>query len=122
MWQNRQRRGYVADEAGSDAATARPLKVQQRDVRQRGVISFPGDEGRLFFHQRGGHLEIYSILAAGTDLPIDVRLEDNSGRVIASTGWPLQPPIYLTLPQGRFYLRVRGVGKASNGTDPGFSN
>ena len=116
--------GFVPDEAGGEATAARPLKAKERDVRQRGVISYAGDEDVYSFTSIGGPLRIQASTAAiRPNLRMGLSLEDASGQVIAESVWPSALEQGLNqnkLPKGRYFLRVRGVG-TPNTVSPGFS-
>ena len=112
--------GYRPDDHGDDSATATELTPTGRDISAAGVIERNTDTDWFALATRTGQVTL-NVLPASTSPDLDVLAElyDAAGNLVAvadpadSLGASLQ----MTLPAGRYYLKVDGTGRGdpSNG-------
>lgn len=105
--------GYRGDDYGNTPATAAPLQAVDGKVFKTGIIGRNTDLDVFSFTIPAGRIDI-TASPDPFDPNLDIRLEllDSSGQRIMANGPPLrlEARIVATLPAGKYYLRVDGVG------------
>ncbi len=108
--------GYRVDDYGNSLATAARLTTVATRVQQTGLISTTADRDFFYFDTTGGLMDLrFGVAQIGANLDLFVRLYDSAGAVIGSNNpvEELTARIARTLPAGRYYLSIDGVGKGS---------
>ncbi len=108
--------GYRADDYGNTTSTATRLTTVGTRIQQTGIITTSTDRDFFFFDTTGGSVDLkFGVAQVGANLDIYVRLYDSAGAVLGGYSRldDLTARIVRTLPAGRYYLSVDGVGKGT---------
>jgi serralysin len=116
--------GFRADDHGDTLAAATTLDRFDGSAIA-GLISTRTDLDVFALDLAAGTLSItVSPAAMSPNLDVLAELLDANGQLIASDNPTdsLGASLLVSLPAGRYYLRIDGVGKAATATDPGYSD
>ncbi|HZJ16961.1 MAG TPA: putative Ig domain-containing protein, partial [Chthoniobacteraceae bacterium] len=116
--------GYVPDEAGNSAATAKPLDYTGMSIAQTGIVSSAADADVFSFDcNAGAVIAQVTPRTAGGNLNAVLSLEDSFGNVLGTADpvGSVVASISAVVSAGRYFLRVRGAGEQTPGT-PGFTS
>lgn len=118
---------YVADEAGTSAATAAPLMVTSGSINQTGLITGATDSDFFQFTSTGGAVVITASPAAvSPNLDILLELRNGAGTLVTATSATTNPAnpvdglaatLSATLTAGSYTVKVAGTSKGSATVD-----